>query len=124
MIKESITIKQALKVLNRAVKADPIAMAQLADRRVWCNKELADDPTIQVQSDEHGFRVGIIGLVNGMFGTDKEHWGTIAATFEVICPRDHNHEQTEGETTDSECKQCGTKLENGQLLRFVDLNRR
>jgi len=47
-IRKKIKISDAVKVLNRAVKADPEAMAALRDAQVPCNEALAMDPEIQV----------------------------------------------------------------------------
>jgi len=104
-IKESITIQDVLEVLNRAHTADPDAMCALVNARVPCNEALANDPTIQVghpnDDPSKGYEVGLVGVLNGLFGADAENWGTIA--YEV--------EQYEVAT-------CS------KILKFYDLGRR
>lgn len=82
MINESITIEDALRVLNEAVKADREAMQALIDARVLCNDKLGKHPTIQVGRMDGCLRVGILGLLNGLFGTAEDGWGAIAAVFD------------------------------------------
>ncbi len=82
MIKETITIAEALDTLNSAVKADPVAMLNLVENRVPCNKIFADHPSIQVSVEGDGYAVGLLGILNGLFGTNKEGWGPIAGVFE------------------------------------------
>lgn len=69
------TVNEAIEVLNRAFAADPDAIRALVSFRVPCNSTLADDPTIQVKTVEGEPRdgdhceVGILGILNGIFGT-------------------------------------------------------
>lgn len=71
-----------IRVLNSAVALDAAAMHKLAEFRVRCNNELAQHPEIQVrtiqESNSHGVaalvdvhRVGLIGILNGILGTDE-----------------------------------------------------
>lgn len=126
MIKSSVTIEEVLEVLNRAVEVDPEAMHSLCTNRVPCNNTLAKDPTIQVSKtlrEGANYKVGLLGILNGIFGTDESGWGTIAGEFEVVCPSC----KTQGEKGTSEgdlCPVCQTPLTSGKLLKFVDLNRR
>lgn len=86
MIRESITIDEALEVLNRLAKADSKAAYRLICARVECNQVVADDPTIQVGhvDDDPGkpFEVGVLGLLNGLFGIDDRGWGAITAVVD------------------------------------------
>lgn len=82
-MKESITVDDVLDVLNRATEADPEAMRALVRDRVPCNQQLADDPTIQVGVKRGSPRVGLLGIINGLFGIDGKGWGPIMAEVEV-----------------------------------------
>jgi len=79
MIHQTISIGHAVKVLNRALESDPVAIQVLINTRVPCNDKLRRDPTIQVVKDS---MVGLLGIINGLFGTDVDGYGTIAAKFE------------------------------------------
>ena len=83
MIKPSVTVEDAIDLLNQLVAADPKAALGLVEQRVGCAQELAEHPTIQVwQPEGEEPTVGILGVINGMFGTDEAGWGPIAAVFE------------------------------------------
>ena len=74
-------------LLNEAAKLDPQAIRALVDTRVVCNQALADHPTIQVgPASEHDSGgpsvVGLLGILNGIFGTFDDGWGCIAAVIE------------------------------------------
>ncbi|MEN6369496.1 MAG: hypothetical protein ABFD77_07355 [Thermotogota bacterium] len=90
----SVTVLDVLGLLNEAVDLDHEAVRALCEGRVPCNEDLARHPTIQVssyQSEESAaksaYRVGLIGILNGLFGIDPESgWGAIAANYDVVCP--------------------------------------
>lgn len=83
MIKETITVDDAIALLNSMVKADPKATEALVEQRIPCNEALAEHPTIQVVGGEgpNPPKVGLLGVINGMFGIDDQGWGPIAAQF-------------------------------------------
>jgi hypothetical protein len=81
---KSITAAHAVRVLNRALRADSAAMAQLIATRVPCNTALANDATIQVCTTQRGqqlvpvvWSVGVLGLINGLFYADGRGNGAI-----------------------------------------------
>ena len=76
-VKEKVTLDKVVDLLNQALELDPEAINELFSTRVVCKDGLADHPTIQVFTDkERGFsRVGLIGIINGIFGIDNEGWG-------------------------------------------------
>ena len=78
MIKPSATIKDVINLLNEAVKLDQQAMENLVSTRVECNTQLLNHPTIQCTSDN---RVGLLGVINGIFGIDDRFTGVIAASY-------------------------------------------
>lgn len=75
-------VDQAIEVLNRIHKADPTVMDALIRFRVPCNDEVRDDPTVQVGMISGQAHVGILGIINGLFGTDENGWGFIYANFD------------------------------------------
>ena len=62
-------IDTAIEVLNRVHDADPSVLPTLINYRVPCNEAVADDPTVQVGEYEGITKVGLLGIVNGLFGT-------------------------------------------------------
>ncbi len=124
MIRTAINVELVIEVLNRAIKSDPEAMHKLIEGRVPCNQTLADDETIQVSMHDpktgqvtDSFEVGILGLINGFFGTDERGWGCIAAVYEVCCTT-HGVRTEKGVVVGAPCPDCGDKLVLGKLLRF------
>jgi hypothetical protein len=77
----TVTVDSALVLLNACMALDPKAMHALIESRVPCNDALADHPTVQVLSVDGQPHVGILGLINGLFGTDQVGRGPIAAVF-------------------------------------------
>lgn len=85
------TPAEAVDILNRIHTADPTVLPALIAHRIPCNRALADDPTVQVGNVEAGsrnddtdaeFEVGLLGIVNGLFGARANGWGWIGADFE------------------------------------------
>jgi hypothetical protein len=90
MSKPEDIITMAVRVLNEAVKADRMAIVNLIDHRVPCNEELAEHPSIQVSCKRPGekggvigCKVGMLGIINGIFGVDEQDWGFIAAEMDA-----------------------------------------
>lgn len=99
-IADTITIEDAIRVLNRMLEADPVATQSLVQKRVPCNQALANDPMVQVHSTPvfrikpgplgrhvgerigQDHKVGLLGVVNGLFGKDGDDWGPIAAVYD------------------------------------------
>jgi hypothetical protein len=77
-----ISIDHVLAVLNEAVELDKDAMTALVNARVPCNERLADHPTIQVGSFDGITKVGLLGVLNGLFGIASDGWGAIGADFD------------------------------------------
>jgi hypothetical protein len=79
-IKESITIDETIDLLNELLKLDKSAISALVlNHKNPCNRELAEHPTVQVTAlmDGNGYHVGLLGIINGMFGTFPDGWGPI-----------------------------------------------
>ena len=74
-----VSISQAIELLNSCLTLDRGAVTRLVDCRVQCNERLADHPTVQVGSSKSGYVVGLLGIINGLFGVDEKGWGGICA---------------------------------------------
>jgi len=82
---DTVTVDQVIQLLNVAVVLDEQAMRLLFSHRTPCNLLLQEHPTIQVMATkEGGRRVGILGILNGMFGVRADGWGEITARFERV----------------------------------------
>jgi len=87
MIKHEVTIFEAVDLLNAALKLDRDAMEALVETRVPCNAAFVGHPTLQVQLGQEGgpdssATVGLLGILNGIFGADAEGWGAILAHYD------------------------------------------
>lgn len=83
IIKESVTLQETVDFLNELLVTDPTAISSLFSVRLACNKKLADHETVQVGAlSKSFFQVGMIGILNGLFGIDKYGWGHISADYE------------------------------------------
>ncbi len=74
-----VSLKQAVALLNGIHELDPTVLPALIEYRVPCNQELAEHPTVQVGVKDGGWEVGILGILNGLFGTMKDGHGYITA---------------------------------------------
>lgn len=72
MIKNNVTVDEALVLLNGLLELDESAVLTLLANRVSCNKALADHPTVQTRSEKGGYNMGILGIINGLFGIDDK----------------------------------------------------
>lgn len=77
-----VSIDEAVTYLNDLIALDRQAMAALVANRVPCNRALADHPTAQVAAQHGGFQIGMLGVLNGLFGCDALENGYIVFVFE------------------------------------------
>lgn len=78
----SITLDELVSFLNELVALDADAVTALFENRVPCNEALADHPTVQiVVNAENKYTVGLLGIINGMFGVDGRGIGQIGAVY-------------------------------------------
>ena len=75
---KKISVQHALIVLNRALGSDRIAITKLVEARVNINTDLINDPSVQSVNG----KAGMLGVINGLFGTDHNNYGPIAAEFD------------------------------------------
>ena len=81
--KLEITPDKAIEVLNRLLQKDFWAIQELFKYRVKCNEDLAQDETCQVKQESKGkYTVGLIGIINAIFGIDEEKCGFISYSID------------------------------------------
>jgi len=79
MIKKTTTIFKVVAFLNSLLNYDRAAVQSLCFKRVMCNEKLGEHPTVQTDLNVGMYSVGLIGILNGLFGVDSEGWGAIAS---------------------------------------------
>lgn len=91
-----VTVDDAIQLLNDAMAADKGAVQKLIDYRVPCNSKMVAHPTIQINVALHKtsamgtsenllpfyYSVGLLGILNGLFGIDDRGHGLITAQFD------------------------------------------
>jgi len=80
---ESVTLDQAIAYLNELVALDAYAVSELLETRVACNAALAEHPTAQVMEWEGTYRIGLMGVLNGLFGVNEHDWGPITFSWQA-----------------------------------------
>lgn len=75
---DPVTIDVAIERLNSMLAADPVVMHSLMNIRVTTNKTMADHPTAQVLPVNGMYMIGLLGVINGIFGADDGDIGYIA----------------------------------------------
>ena len=89
MIYASITYSEIVTFLNELLKRDADAITRLIEYRVPVNHRLAAHTTVQhaVSDDTGQPKVGLLGILNGFFGTfdegPRKGWGPISARFDA-----------------------------------------
>lgn len=84
-----VSIEDTIQYLNEVHLLDPTVFPALVEHQVKCNKALADHPTVQVDAvpclngSSTDFRVGLLGVLNGLFGVDSRGYGYIAAQYDI-----------------------------------------
>jgi hypothetical protein len=87
-IKTLVSIDDVIDYLNELLALDGQAIAALVANRVPCNELLADHRSVQVQVKHGVFYVGLLGVINGMFGTIDGVNGPVATVFDdgrLVC---------------------------------------
>ena len=79
---DSVTVDDAISLLNDLIILDRPAIAALLANRVPCNENLAKHPTVQVTYQHHSYHVGMFGIINGLFGVDDHGRGLIRCVFD------------------------------------------
>jgi hypothetical protein len=83
--REEVSIDDTIEYLNELLALDAKAMAALIGSRVPCNAALRDHPTALVLATGptgSNARIGILGLLNGLFGVRDDGLGEICAIFD------------------------------------------
>jgi len=80
-VKDFVSLDETIAYLNELIKTDRVAMAALIANRVPCNQALADHPTVQVNAQHGGYLVGMLGILNGLFGIHENGRGPITFIF-------------------------------------------
>lgn len=110
MLLSPISIDQVIDELNAMVKCDQPAMHALVETRVPCQGLLAHSSVQCVQGDDNLWYVGLLGIINGLFGTipfgDKQGWGPIAAVFNDKGQLTHFRRTADEEVRPAKCS-CG-----------------
>lgn len=76
-------IKKVISFLNSLLVIDRKAIETLLNVKVLCNKQLGEHETVQTYNLGNGdYCVGLLGLLNGLFGLDKWNRGPIIAVFD------------------------------------------
>lgn len=81
-IKKSVSVDDAIYLLNELLEFDPNAIGAMVANRVPCNEYLAEHYSVQVQQLNGGYNIGLLGIINGLFGIDNDGWGAITCEFD------------------------------------------
>lgn len=73
---------KVVEVLNELHRLDPVATDRLFNARVRCNDAVADHPNLLVASDAMGWRIGIMGVLNGILAREDSCGSGVAAVLD------------------------------------------
>jgi hypothetical protein len=78
----TVTIESVCETLNSLLELEPETMQSLLAFRVECGQAMAEHETVQVKDEGAGkYTVGILGLLNGVFGKDENGNGNLCAMY-------------------------------------------
>jgi hypothetical protein len=84
-LKLCVTVKEAVDLLNELLEIDYDAIYALINNRVSCNESLADHETVVVwQPEGEGPTVGVLGILNGLFGIREDGMGAICVEIDEL----------------------------------------
>lgn len=75
--RETVTLDEAIAVINSLLALDRMAISRLLMTRHPVNAGVAGHPTVQVFRQGQAVSVGALGLLNALFGKDREGRGGI-----------------------------------------------
>jgi len=135
---QKIVTDDVVALFNEAFALDPVAISTLVNYRVPCNDALANHQTIQcgtaenwrkrrpnthgLPDDAQGSVVGLLGLLNGIFG--KPEGGPITATYDFICDAcgATNVPELERKLVGDPCPLCPSGvIRIGPMVGFINL---
>ena len=109
-----VSVGSVVTYLNDVIQTDPDAFGELLEYRVPCNKALGDHSRVQVALEGETLRVGILGILSGLFPPGEEGYPPYVLLAEGVCAEC----SLEGDTLDAAgwkrggeiCPRCGKKL--------------
>lgn len=80
-IRRTVSIDDVISFLNELFAIDADMVTSMIVNRTPCNQAMANHPSVQVWEWEGETKVGLIGILNGLFGCDNDGTGPIATVF-------------------------------------------
>ena len=81
MVRDPLSLDEAISQLNSMLEMDRDAMTRLVEMRIP-TRHLLDHATVIVYKPEGQTpMVGLLGIINGLFGIREDGWGPICAVF-------------------------------------------
>ena len=71
------TLDRVIALLNRLAQLDPLAMFDLFQFRIECNRAFDIEPSLPILGNGHDNTVGFLGVLNYLFGADRQQRGLI-----------------------------------------------
>lgn len=127
----AITADHAVDILNELLALDPVALTALVERRWACNEALADHPTCQVVKNPQGLSVGLLGVLNALFGADDEGRGQLCIVndadgsitkFARITARDGKHVTIDEPVYCPDAEELAERLIEAEAILYPNLN--
>jgi len=81
--RRKVTLNQTVIYLNQLLEADPQAISGVIEARVACNDKLANHPSVVIFKQDSANLVGMLGILNGLFGKGKDGMPQIVAGFDL-----------------------------------------
>ena len=76
---KTVDVNIAIDYLNSLLLLDRDAVTALVMHRVPCNEKIINNPEIQTLTEDGVSSVGLLGILNGLFGLDEDNRPFIVA---------------------------------------------
>jgi len=120
MIKEFVGLEEAIDTLNRLISLDKAAATCLVDTRIPCSVDVALDETIQAGFHvDYEATIGMLGVINGIFGVDSDGNSPIVALYDCFCSEDPIHSVGPHQGAMDACETCGAELQPLIVRKFI-----
>lgn len=115
MLQTQVTLNEAISYLNELIELDRITIQSLSRKAAKCNEALAEHPAVQVGTHKGGTYVGLLGVLNGLFGVDEDGWGSIVFVYEDgrLVKADRAEKYHDTGSSDRRIDNDGTMAEHG-----------
>lgn len=113
-----IHLKVVVDLLHRLAMRDQLTMRKLIEDRREIDPSVMSEPGLKPYSEGGLSRVGMLEIINAMFGGNGEEDGPIVPVYSLACIDCLAHSGSEGKTP-ARCPECGGTIVRSRIVTFA-----